>query len=388
MRYDRQIRIWETSGQSKIENSNILCIGEGFLMWETLKNLILGGFGNLFLIESAWAVKKKQQLQNFNPSVNLSIVSQNEINIDHIDLLVSLNNLSNIHIPPSIPRIDAYSNGWYGYINISHSGYICQKREKHVDLMLVNPFPSLSHYLEQWDLNSLDDYAYSHVPYPVLLSKLKSISTNRKELKHLLNSFIKEKVDMDNIQEAIDNVYYKYKINEYPDVKELFHKAIPKANKASQVIHGISLFFNKYQRLPVSLEIPDIKSTTEGYLQLKKVYNDQFIKDCLEIQALSGVADDAPFIQEWCKNIRDLKWIQPQIAKETPTVTLAEPFDVQTQGLELYSFLKQHLLYRLERKQFPTSFQDINCTGSIIGYYLLIINVVVCAGVKYMGHLL
>ncbi|WP_373467908.1 hypothetical protein, partial [Acidianus infernus] len=62
---------------------------------------------------------------------------------------------------------------------------------------------------------------------------------------------------------------------------------------------AISQFFNKNHRLPVSLEIPDLKATTQGYLEFKKIYFDQFTADCVEIQKLSAISN-LPLIEEMC----------------------------------------------------------------------------------------
>ena len=42
-KYDRQIRLWGTHGQERIENSSIACLHATAATTETLKNLILPG---------------------------------------------------------------------------------------------------------------------------------------------------------------------------------------------------------------------------------------------------------------------------------------------------------------------------------------------------------
>eukprot|EP00835_Amoeboradix_gromovi_P005053 NODE_441_length_8548_cov_0.413185.p2 type:complete len:370 gc:universal NODE_441_length_8548_cov_0.413185:6087-4978(-) len=368
MRYDRQIRIWQSSGQSKIESSRILCIGEGFLMMETLKNLILGGFGFIYIVESEWINEKHKQLQNFNPHVHFEIVDKSSLNFNNINLILSLNNLSDINIPSNIPIIESYTIGWYGYISISHSGYIVQKREKHFDLMLYAPFQSLLEYLKSFDISSIDDYEYSHVPYPVFLNRIKSFGKNRKELRQKLRSFIRPNVDMDNIQEAMDNVFYVYTRNEYTDVKLLFDSVLTDPQE-SAILNAISVFYRSNLRLPVSLDIPDIKSTTNGYLAFKKIYSDQFIQDCLEIQQICKL--EYSIVEEWCKNIRDLKWVKPHLVNETSNVAFSDSFEIHSSGIELYSYLKQHLNYRKEFNKFPSSYKDLNCNGELNGYFVL-----------------
>ncbi|KAF2265798.1 hypothetical protein CC78DRAFT_559682 [Lojkania enalia] len=54
-KYDRQLRLWGTTGQAALENSHILLInsGPGVVGLETLKNLVLPGIGNFTIQDSA-----------------------------------------------------------------------------------------------------------------------------------------------------------------------------------------------------------------------------------------------------------------------------------------------------------------------------------------------
>ena len=77
-RYDRQLRLWGDSGQSKLNQAKILIIGNGITALETAKSLILPGVGSITIVAS----EEKNNCQNFfhtiedlqqlNPSVNLS----------------------------------------------------------------------------------------------------------------------------------------------------------------------------------------------------------------------------------------------------------------------------------------------------------------------------
>ena len=52
-KYDRQIRIWGQEGQSRLNNSKILCLGLSSAGTETLKNLVLPGFGFITIVTDA-----------------------------------------------------------------------------------------------------------------------------------------------------------------------------------------------------------------------------------------------------------------------------------------------------------------------------------------------
>ncbi|MBD3229424.1 MAG: hypothetical protein GF329_14665 [Candidatus Lokiarchaeota archaeon] len=50
-RYDRQVRIWGTEGQKKINNTKILLVGAGGTGCEIIKNLTLLGFGEIHVVD-------------------------------------------------------------------------------------------------------------------------------------------------------------------------------------------------------------------------------------------------------------------------------------------------------------------------------------------------
>ena len=52
-KYDRQIRIWGEEGQRRLNQSKILCLGLSAAGTETLKNLVLPGFGFITIVTDA-----------------------------------------------------------------------------------------------------------------------------------------------------------------------------------------------------------------------------------------------------------------------------------------------------------------------------------------------
>jgi amyloid beta precursor protein binding protein 1 len=50
-RYDRQLRIWGTAGQSRLEAARVLVLNAGPTSTETLKNLVLGGIASFTLVD-------------------------------------------------------------------------------------------------------------------------------------------------------------------------------------------------------------------------------------------------------------------------------------------------------------------------------------------------
>ena len=52
-RYDRQLRLWASSGQSSLERSRVLVIGASAVSAQILKNLVLPGIGSFVLLDDS-----------------------------------------------------------------------------------------------------------------------------------------------------------------------------------------------------------------------------------------------------------------------------------------------------------------------------------------------
>lgn len=50
-RYDRQLRLWASSGQKSLESAHVLCIGGSYLSACVLKNLVLPGIGAFTILD-------------------------------------------------------------------------------------------------------------------------------------------------------------------------------------------------------------------------------------------------------------------------------------------------------------------------------------------------
>ena len=63
-KYDRQIRIWGSDGQAKLNNSSVICLGLSPAGTETLKNLVLPGIGEIVIVTDQ-KVEKRDLGRNF-----------------------------------------------------------------------------------------------------------------------------------------------------------------------------------------------------------------------------------------------------------------------------------------------------------------------------------
>jgi amyloid beta precursor protein binding protein 1 len=52
-RYDRQLRLWASSGQRSLESAHLLCVGSTALAGQILKNLVLPGVGRVTVVDDA-----------------------------------------------------------------------------------------------------------------------------------------------------------------------------------------------------------------------------------------------------------------------------------------------------------------------------------------------
>ena len=50
-KYDRQLRLWGAHGQRKIGTGKCIVLGTSSAGTETLKNLVLPGFGNIMIVD-------------------------------------------------------------------------------------------------------------------------------------------------------------------------------------------------------------------------------------------------------------------------------------------------------------------------------------------------
>ncbi|PWZ01745.1 hypothetical protein BCV70DRAFT_199176 [Testicularia cyperi] len=214
-RYDRQLRLWASSGQSSLEKANILVVGASALSAQILKNLVLPGIGSFVLLDDArvhpadlgvnfflqpgesegrYAVEEMVRLLvEMNSSVGAKAevkapLSLLELGIDYLGqftLVISVNQPLSFDLalsdllwslrPPSpqVPLIRARSAGMIGEFSISvkELGIIETHPDSVVDLRLTRPFPELVELAQTFDLATTDSMEHSHIPFPIILLK-------------------------------------------------------------------------------------------------------------------------------------------------------------------------------------------------------------------------
>ncbi|SAM64750.1 related to auxin-resistance protein [Ustilago bromivora] len=214
-RYDRQLRLWASSGQSSLERSRILVVGASALSAQILKNLVLPGIGLFVLLDDAivndadlgvnfflqpgesegkYAAEEMcRLLAEMNSSVTCSAKLQNPAALlqtnpgffSGFTLVISVNQSRSFDLslsealwalqPPSpqVPLLRVRSAGMLAEMQISlkELGIIETHPDSVVDLRITRPFPELLDLAQQFDLNTADTMEHSHIPFPIILIK-------------------------------------------------------------------------------------------------------------------------------------------------------------------------------------------------------------------------
>lgn len=328
--------------------SNILCLGAGSSMTEALKNLILPGCGHFTIVDPRM-VTERDLGNNFfvtvqdigKPLAEATLKNLLELNEDvkgesvvcDISKFVEENSLkdysivivSNLPIQfvvpidnacreLNIPLIYCHSYGMIGHIRLSYKEHniVEGKFQNNIDLRLYNPFNSLNDYCSKFDLDKLSKEEIYKIPFPVLLlhtmkkwknlhdGKEPSNSDEKAKFRELYNIYyltyrIKEIPHEEgdgNFAEAAEFSYYCYTPTELPnDMNELMnnHKMNELSNKTDKfwfVVRAINDFYKNHKYLPLSGRIPDITCSTENYIDLQEVYNNEYIMEGEEIKEI------------------------------------------------------------------------------------------------------
>ncbi|GAA5879880.1 hypothetical protein JCM16303_004383 [Sporobolomyces ruberrimus] len=339
-KYDRQLRLWASAGQTALENANVLVINSNSTATSTLKNLVLPGTGNFTMLDPE-LVKPQDLGTNFfleptsigQPRAEQAVKYLCELNSDVkgnaivsslSDFLASspaplepytlilavdvappseLAELASKAWEAGIPLIKVESYGFYGSLQtqIEEICLVETHPESLIDLRLNSPFPELVEFAtKEFDYSKMDSAQHSHVPAVVILVKAleewKSTHEGKgpegmKERKEFLELVSKEKKgsDEENFDEAVG--LYRRAGNKRPipeDIEKLFNDDSCR-NLTSQssnfwiLLHTLQLFTqhpsNPSHLLPLTGSLPDMKSHSTVYVSLQQLYRSKAKQD-------------------------------------------------------------------------------------------------------------
>lgn len=332
-KYDRQLRLWASSGQNSLENSHICLINATATSAEILKNLILPGIGdftiidsniiseehlagNFFLTKDDIGKKKAhamcERLGELNvdskghallriPDLDDSIWATFTLVIvsDYIDLQ-TLENLKQFLFNKNIPLLVTNIVGFYGTLNlIANEVTIIETHSssKLYDLRIDQPWPELLDYANSFEINALDDTDHAHVPYVIIFIKVLQLwksrhnnnpplnYTEKNQFKALVESFSRNINFETNFIEASNSIHRALRKTEIPNyLLQLFqHDRLKSLNKDSLffwiLINALKNFIKKFNQLPLLGTLPDMASDTINYITLQTIYKEKALKD-------------------------------------------------------------------------------------------------------------
>ncbi|KAJ2871789.1 hypothetical protein GGH93_004546 [Coemansia aciculifera] len=344
--YDRQLRLWQESGQTALEGARVCVFGSTALAAETLKNLVLPGIGEFVIVDDG-VVGEQDTLTNFfvqtddqgkmraecivqglcelNPDVRGSAVTRSPAELlassdpADIQLVASATLVLACGQPESVicalsrrcwqahvPLVAADYAGFYARVrtSIPEHAVVESHADTPSDLRLLTPFPALRNYIDEIDLDVLDSTDLAHVPYPLIVAKaLKALSLDgdaaaptiqqKRELRDLIGTMAPVPGE-ENFVQAVDAVTQHCKPYSTPDaVDEILNDpaAVAPLTDDTKVDHFWLLvsalrayMLSDYSlgMLPLNGSIPDMKADTKGYIALQRIYKQKAAEDAAQ----------------------------------------------------------------------------------------------------------
>ncbi|EGW32082.1 uncharacterized protein SPAPADRAFT_139666 [Spathaspora passalidarum NRRL Y-27907] len=335
-RYDRQLRLWATAGQSRLEHSHICLLNATPTGSEILKNLILPGIGKFTIIDNRLVTQvdlssnfflKREDLGTPIASAiqhNLSELNQEAQgssiikSIEQIfaepdtfwgqfsvvivsDYIPHLKRLIDILWSREIPLLIVNSVGFYGSLNlIATEINVIETHDpsKLYDLRIDKPWPELQEFSDSFDLDKLDDTEHAHVPYIVIFIKaLKQwkikhngqppITYQEKTMFRNLIQSMSRNIQLEtNFIEAYNSYHRAFQKTEIPDsIKSLLftsqeRKLTPTTSIFWVYVAALHKFVSHNNgQLPLPGKLPDMASDTNNYIKLQKIYHKKALQD-------------------------------------------------------------------------------------------------------------
>lgn len=327
-KYDRQLRLWDSSGQEALESAHLCLLGSSAVASETAKNLVLPGLGELTIVDDELVKQSDIECNFFVPSdseglqraahvrtllqdlncdlkctldcrsASKVIFEENEDYWFSFTVVIacgvdtqSLLKLGNILYERNIPLIVEDVASFYGYMRISIKEHTIMEThpESLVDLRLDATWPALDDFTASYDLQTLTQSEREHVPYVVLLliylRKWRKLSgkshpessLERAELKKLINNGRICGDDQENYDEAVATIWRLAKRSEVPSyIIDMISSPSAQVTRQSSpfwiLVAGLGKYLETHSLLPLSGVIPDMKADTKQYVSLQQIY--------------------------------------------------------------------------------------------------------------------
>ncbi|CAO3679909.1 unnamed protein product [Rhizopus stolonifer] len=370
-KYDRQLRLWATTGQQALEEAHVCLLYVTSTGCEIIKNLVLPGIGNVTLVDDnkvteddvrnnffldpesvgqSKAQSAAELLQELNEDAKVSFIEKDPLDLIHNDpkalddftiiITVNMSEDETLYLSCQYPTKTLFavkSIGLVGMFSIQAPEHtiIESHPENAIDLRLSCPFQELVEHAASFDLDSLDKTDHAHVPFVIILLKfveaykaqygdVPQSYQDRKKLIEMIHLGMRDP-DEENFHEAVSHVWRLASGSHVPsEVRQIFDSpSCQDANENSPyfwiLVRAVRDFVeNEGQgQLPLSGKLPDMKSDTAKYIGLQNVYRQKALAD---LDAVKKRAQDLlngseliiseEIIQTFCKNAGHIKVIQ------------------------------------------------------------------------------
>ena len=411
VKYDRQLRLWEESGQRALKNAHICLINANDTGTEILKNLILGGIGKFTIVDEAGresgffndleysgnnrGESVLTKLCDLNPDAEGFIRTTLDIDFSEFNLVFFCGELTQSLIQKcaevysmNIPCLHAEDVGFVGSVSLSVPSHLVIDRHPDnllYDLRISDPF---NLELLDIDFQSMSNEQHSHIPWLIILVKACDIWKEGKETfltrqdKDRFKQMIREMMrrpDEENFLEAIANAYRVFTPFKLPEtVLNVLEK-----NQQNPSLKAISVFLKMTNHLPLSGKIPDMFSDTESFNRLRKIYANKAEMDAKMVFEIAKGHDPSikyENVRTYCRNILQTCFVEMEplnaIHRHDSVVQSARDGDsVAIMGLLLSTKSSEHAskliekdltLFSTEFSRYSTSLHSVSC---IIGAF-------------------
>ncbi|KAK3871146.1 hypothetical protein Pcinc_023708 [Petrolisthes cinctipes] len=437
-KYDRQLRLWGDHGQVALESGHVCLINASASGTETLKSLVLPGLGSVTIIDdtkvtpqdvgnnffvesesvgSARGEVTLRLLLELNPEVRGTFVEQplTEILDNQPDFFTpfscvvatclpecTLLTLSKVLWEAKIPLVVVRTYGMIGYLRVQmeeHTVVESHPDNEMPDLRLDRPFPALQKYIDGLDLDSMDHREHSHVPYVVILYKVRqrwiqehgaapASYKERKAFAEMVREGMRQKESgsgdtfEENFEEGIKAVNTALLPTTIPSgVQSILNEASsitpsPTTKPFWIMARALHEFITSEGRgaLPVRGTIPDMTADSEKYIKVQNLYREQAAQDAdwvlrrvqehsQQLGPRKVISSLESSVKTFCKNAHALRVIKGKsIAEEYKgSINLSEigsHLENPDSELVWYVMLRAVDQFQSEFRAYPGYFQD------------------------------
>lgn len=364
-RYDRQLRLWEGTGQQSLEQAHVCLVNATSTGVEMLKNLVLPGIGNYTIIDEEpvtpaslggnFFLHSEDIGSNRGEAVikNLSPLNPNARGHYHngniyqgdkfwqqftcvvvLDYACGIEQLRTQLWRLQIPLFLASTVGFYGtlVVQIPEVTVIdTHDPSKVMDLRIDSPWTELQAHVDAVDLDLLDEVEHAHVPYIVIFIKAlqhwiktqgqpPSNYAEKLQFQKQLVAMLRDLAIEGNFSEAREHyIRALHKTMVSLELQKLFTNPNALVTHRSLMfwvcIAALRRFIDEEGAVPLLGNLPDMVSDTKSYIALQKIYQNKARRDQSRFHeivndVLTSIgrkeAVSAASIRKFCQNARQL----------------------------------------------------------------------------------